>query len=237
MIHKLESTELAMLVPFFAMCLYFRKYTWHCKCKKTKSPLGAAWSQMHFMWNQLLQRSHRTQVVGPDFRPDAVVHLAASQLLLPFRGGCKYRLITAFAKPRMCRVSGLPRLTGMKPLARQSAFRKNTWALSGSMASTDTAKTKLIHMDQGLECLPVYTWSESLKEQYPVEWSELHEINYECAVTCWSLVKTRLDKAPHIANKKLNKWPVHWKLYTRSIMDEHVLVYADEKVGWAKRLR
>ena len=45
--------------------------------------MGAAWSQMHFRWNQLLQRSHWTQVVVPDFRPDAVVHLAASQLLLP----------------------------------------------------------------------------------------------------------------------------------------------------------
>ena len=171
--------------------------------------MGAAWSQMHFRWNQLLQRSHWTQVVVPDFCPDAVVHLAASQLLLLFRGGYKYKLIIALAKPCICRASGLPRVIGMKPLARQSAFRKNTWALSGSRASTDTTKTQFIHMDQELECLPVYMWSESLKEQYPIEGSELHRINYECAVTCWSLVKKRLDKAPHIANKKLRKWPIH----------------------------
>ena len=38
MIQKLESTELAMLVPFFAMCLYLRNYTSHCKCKKQNLP-------------------------------------------------------------------------------------------------------------------------------------------------------------------------------------------------------
>ena len=207
MIQKLESMELAMLVPFFAMCLYLRKYTWHCKCKKQNLP----WVQ-----HGVKCISGRTNCCKGHTGPKWLVLTFAPMLWYNWQHHnfcCHSEAVVSigWSLPwqNLACASGLPRVTGMKPLARQSAFWKNAWALSGSMASTDTAKTKLIHMDQGLECLPVYMWSESLKEQYPVEWSELHEINYECAVTCWSLVKTRLYKAPHIANKKLNKWPVH----------------------------
>ena len=183
MIHKLEeSTALAMLLPFFAMCLNFRKYTWHCKYKKQNLPwvqhgvkcisggtncckghTGPKWLVLTFapmLW--YIWQHHNFCC-----HSEAVVSIGWS---LPWQN-------LACAGPQDCQGWLV-----WSPWPDRVHSEKMHEPCQGPWHPL-TAKTKFIHMDQGLECLPVYMWSESLKEQYPVEWSELHEINYECAVT------------------------------------------------------